>query len=362
MNNNTIFTIEARNNVFLESMAKSMQLDNDTIYDTIGEMFDELQTELKEVKINYSDLKNCLTPQKKKREIAFIFDSMLCESMMYGLEIITQLLQIFDKKSTNSVLVGDYIGKYESQHILRKAFFDHLVTDKFVNYVSSEQFYIVYINNLSEANFEAIKASMADYIPYVGYFDMTFSSPLKAYIASLLIRFFIKDRNTIITGDEDTGYHNPHFYPFEDYGYKSKSIKSICYDIFLSYKIERANIKGGEEDLRFSLNAISKSPLDLSDFRLVIEDPKLQYLYTIKKDNIERAGLLNLTLEEFQKEIKKKIESNYIFNLCFIREHHTIKFNIMLEFKSKEIGDLMKFLVSLEYIAVQKVLRLITMF
>jgi len=360
--NKTIYSIEARTNVLLESMAKSMKLDSNDVYQVIGEMFEELHVELKKVDINYTELKNCVTPQKKKHEIAFVFDSNQFESFAYGVEVITHLLPIFDKTSTNSILVGDYIGESASQGVLKEAFFDHLIPVKTINYISSEQFYLVYINNLTKSNFESIKTGLVGYVPYVGYFDMTYSSPLKAYICSYMVRFFIKHQNTIITSDEDTGYHNPHFYPFEDYGFTCKAVQSISYDIFLSYKIERTVIKGGEEDSRFSLNAISASPLDLSDFALVIQEPKLQYLYTIKKDNIERAGLLHLTLAEFENEIKKKIESNYIFNLCFIPEHHTVKFDIMLEFRSNGIGEMMKFVVSLEYLANQKVLRLITMF
>ncbi|MGB4398893.1 MAG: hypothetical protein WBJ10_05950 [Daejeonella sp.] len=73
----TIYTIDARDNIYLESMAEAMKLDHETVYDVIGNMFDELLNELKKVKINYPDLKNCLTPQKQKREIAFLRKEML---------------------------------------------------------------------------------------------------------------------------------------------------------------------------------------------------------------------------------------------------------------------------------------------
>lgn len=183
----------------------------------------------------------------------------------------------------------------------------------------------------------------------------------KHYLSTILIRNFIKDRHQIIAQDEDTGYHNPTWYPFEEYGFKCKAINSIYYGIFLSYKIERpASLS--EEDIRFSLNAVSRAVFKLVEFKLVIEEPKLQYLLTKKKDNLERAGLLNLSLEELQDQVKSRINTNYIFNLCFLPEFNTIKFNIMLEISQNRGYKQMKFIVALEYRADDKILRLITMF
>lgn len=78
----TIYTIEARSNVYLESMAEYLGLDNKEIYDTIESMHADLLIELAKIKVNYHDLKNALTPQKEKREIAFVFDSEK-QSRMY---------------------------------------------------------------------------------------------------------------------------------------------------------------------------------------------------------------------------------------------------------------------------------------
>lgn len=124
---------------------------------------------------------------------------------------------------------------------------------------------------------------------------------------------------------------------FEEHGFKCKAVNSIYYGIFLSYKIERPT-SISEEDIRFSLNSISRAVFKLTDFKLVIEEPKLQYLVTNKRDNLERAGILNMSLGELQDHIKIRINTNYIFNLCFLPKMHTIKFNIMLETAQKE-GD-----------------------
>lgn len=357
----TIYTIDARDNFYLESMAEATKLDDKAVYDVMDYMFEECLAELKKVKVNYTDLKNSLIPQKHKLEIAFVFDSQKTESDIYGAQIITKLISLFDKRSCNSILIGDLIGPRQADDALKSAFFHFLVQEKEIQYISNDLFFIVYINNLSDLAFNNIRQGLTDYKPYIGYFDVTFSNVLKHYLSTILIRNFIKDRDQIITSDEDTGYHNPTWYPFHEYGFKCKSINSLYYGVFLSYKIERpASLS--DEDIKFSLNAVSKAVFKLSDFQLIIEEPKLQYLITNKKDNLERADMLKMSLTELQDQIKIKIDSNYIFNLCFLPDSHTIKFNIMLETAQKEIGKRMKLIVALEYRAYDKILRLITMF
>lgn len=357
----TIYTIDARDNIYLESMASAMKLDDETVHDALGYMFGELLKELKKVKINYSDLKNCLTPQKHKREIGFVFDSLKTESDIYGVKIMSKLLSIFDKQSCNSILVGDLIGPRNAHNAIKESFFHFLVKEKQINYVSNDLFFIVYINNLSNLAIDNIREALKEYQPYVGYLDLTYSNPFKHYLSTILIRHFIKDKDQIIAQDEDTGYHNPTWYPVEDYGFKCKAVNSLYYGIFLSYKIERPSTLS-EEDVRFSLNTVSTAVFKLSNFRILIEEPKLQYLTLNKRDNLERAGMLEMSLDELQQQIKSKINTNYIFNLSFLPESQTIKFNIMLETNKRNSPQKMKLIVALEYIAKDKILRLITMF
>ncbi|MEO6979998.1 MAG: hypothetical protein ABI113_16535, partial [Mucilaginibacter sp.] len=284
----TIYTIEARSNVYLESMAEYLGLDNKEIYDTIESMHADLLIELAKIKVNYHDLKNALTPQKEKREIAFVFDSEKTESNVYGARILDKIIPLLDKKTCNSILAGDLIGDYNYSAAIRNAFFMFINQEKEINYISHDLFFIVYLNNLSDLAVTTIRQGLKNYSPYVGYFDLTFSSPIKHVLSSILVRAFVKNRNQIIVPDEITGKHNPTMFDFEKHGFQCYSIESLCYDIFLSYKIERP-AEQSEEDIRFSLNAVSVMVLTLSDFDLVIEEAKMQYLMTEKKDNFERA-------------------------------------------------------------------------
>jgi len=359
--NKVIFTIEARDNIYLESMAKYLKLDNDDIYNSIEYMHAELLKELKKVKVDYLELKNALTPQKQKREIAFVFDSEKTGSNIYGAEILNKVLPLLDKRTCNSVLVGDLIGDSKYSTTIRKAFFKFIEREKDINYINHDLFFIVYLNNLSDSAFTSIREYLKNYAPYVGYFDLTFSNVFKHFLSSILVRGFIKNKNQIIAPSEETGKYNPTMFNFEKYGFQCNAVETLYYDIFLSYKIERP-INLSEEDVRFSLNAVSTTVLSLSDFKLLIEEPKLQYLMTEKKDNIKMAGLANMSIDELQDQIKSKLNTNYIFNLCFLQQHKTIKFNIMLETIQQASNKPMKLIVALEYVAKDKILRLITMF
>lgn len=143
--NKTIYTIDARENIYLESMAKAIKLDDEAVYDVIQQMFAEFLVETKKVELNYLDLKNCLTPQKQKLEIAFVFDSLKTGSDTYGAKIMSKLLSLFDKKTCNSILVGDFIGPPQAASALKQAFFHFLKQEKEINYISNDLFFIVYI-------------------------------------------------------------------------------------------------------------------------------------------------------------------------------------------------------------------------
>jgi hypothetical protein len=356
-----IFTIEARDNFYLESMTEYLKLDSKDVYDTIEYMHGKLLSEFKKVSLNYQELKNALTPQKEKREIAFVFDSKKTESNIYGAKILDSIIPFLDKKTCNSILVGDLLGDSKHSVTIKKAFFKFIEQDKEINYISHDLFFIVYLNNLSDSALTTIIQGLKNYTPYVGYFDLTFASPFKHFLSSTLIRGFVKNKNQIIAPDTETGKYNPTMFDFEKHGFQCNAIESLYYDIFLSYKIERP-VHTSEEDIRFSLNAVSTTVLTLSDFNLVIEESKLQYLITKKKDNFERAGLAQLSIVELQDQIKSKLNTNYIFNLCFLPKYGTIKFNIMIETMQQISNKPMKLIVALEYIVKSRILRLITMF
>ena len=95
---------------------------------------------------------------------------------------------------------------------------------------------------------------------------------------------------------------------------------------------------------------------------MIVQGKKLQYLLKEKADNLERPGMAQLPLSELEELIKSKINHNYIYNLSFLPDSQTLKFNILIEVPRTDSKKPMKLTVALEYLAENKTLRLITMF
>jgi hypothetical protein len=362
----TIFTLDARDNIFLDVIKNRYNLDHSIIYSVINDSFKKCISILEQKNINYQDLKNSLVPRSDRNEIAFVFDRNRIDSSSYGFNVFSKLIPLFSKESCNSVLCGDYIGDNKRKDKLKFSFYEHIKSDKQINYINHNQFYIVYINNLSDKMVATFNDGLKQFNPYVGYFDLTYSSFLKTYLSTILVRLFIKSKTIIIAGHEDDRNNeedvNVSKYPFEKNGFKCKSIQSMYYSLFLSYKIERKVYEGFESDTNFAINAISENVLDISDFTILVKEDKLRYILNEKADNLERAGITNLTLDELEIIIKAKIRSNYIYNLSFLKQSGTLKFNILIETKRTDTNKLMKLVVALEYMPMDKILRLITMF
>lgn len=77
---------------------------------------------------------------------------------------------------------------------------------------------------------------------------------------------------------------------------------------------------------------------------------------------MEMAGFNALTTDQLSAIIKRKLKDNYIFNLSFIRNYKTMKFNILIELPRINQEKPIKLLVALEYSPHMGSLRLITMY
>jgi len=362
MNVPVIYTIDAREHVFLEGVSAHYKWTTSEIYKQINlSAIGTIET-LKQKQINYTDLKNALIPHSNRKEIAFVFDSTLIDSSWYGYEVAKILTPLLDKNSINSVLLGDYIGERHHAKMYKEAFFEHITSNKNIIYRTHELFYIVYINNLSELQFNVLNNGLQEMNAYVGYFDLTYSSPIKTVLSSILVRAFLKYRATIINPTEANVDENLTCFPFEENGYKVVGIDDLSFGLFLSYKIEREVFPGYEADHRFSINALSGDVQDLSTLQLIIKEEKLDYLRRKKNGSMKMAGLNNLTTVELSTIIKRKLKDNYLFNISFNPDYETMKFNILIELPRADHDRPMKLLVALEYAPRTASLRLITMF
>jgi hypothetical protein len=362
----TIFTLNARDNVLLDLCYKDSSPNK--IYEEINNVFDMFINSLESSNIEYKTLKNCLIPSNEKNEIVLIFDTLKSGFSTYDYNILSKVLPLLEKQSTHSFLVGDYTGDRNRKEMLHSLFYEHINQINPTIYQYHNQYFLVYINNLSKSMVQNLIEGLKKYDYFTGYFDVTYSSKIKTYLSTILVARFIKHKSVLISSEPfDTNIIdeievNGLACDYEELGFTCKYVHSTFYQIFLWYKIERKIIKNLETDVNFSLNALSSSFIDIADCDIEIEPSKLNYLFKEKTENIERAGLLNFSVEEFTELIKEKIESNYIYNLTFLEKYNTLKFNILIEIKRIDSNKLMKLLIALEYKPKDRKLRLITMY
>jgi hypothetical protein len=357
-----IFTLDARENIFLESVATAQNLSTQQTYIEIRGLFESLIDVLEEKSVKYADLKYALIPRSDRTEVALAFDTSQIKSAVYSAEVFKHILPLLEKDSICSCLCGDYVGSNEHELFLREIFMKEICEVNAATYQNSTQFFIVYFNNLSDRQFTALLQGLSPYKAFTGYFDITYSSPIKTLLSSILVRLFVKSKMNILLSSEGNEDANQTMYPLEEFGYKCLGIDDLIYGLFLSYKIEREVFPGFETDGTFSINAISQNVFDIRDFTLLIEEPKLKYLKENKLDNFERANFHRLTRNELEEIIRNKLNENYIYNLSYSAQFNTAKFNILLEVPRSDKERPMKMLAALEYIENKKQLRLITLF
>ena len=360
-----IFTLDARGHVFLEVAKAYFNLNEKQILHLIRDAFDGLKEALAIKNIEYSDLKSALIPSAKRNEIVFVFDTSRIEAEWYGLEVFRKILPLFDRESNHSVLTGDLLGENQVQSQLRDCLKNDLAAVREYEFHHSTQFYLVHINNLSDRMSCSFRNGLIDYEPFIGTLDFNTLTYLKFQVSFTLPSSFIKNRNVIIQPHpddlDDSENENTCGYPFEEFGFELRSLKSLYYGLFLSYKIERPIIPG-ETDNLFALNAISEEPVVFADCDIQLDEDKLDYLKAAKGESLKRAGFENLSAKEIEKAIREKLNGNYLFNLEFNDQYDVVKFNILLEIKSPQTEDFIKLLLALEYLADDKTLRVITMY
>jgi hypothetical protein len=321
---------------------------------------------LAEKGISYDKLKSALVPDRKRREIALVFDTLSIKSNWYGNDVFERIIPLFDKRSNHSILVGDYLDHQGQADQLFEAFEEAVQLRRDVEFRHPTQFYIVYLNNLTEAMVRRFDEGLLGYPAYVGYADMTYTSHFKIYLSTMLVNLGIKHGSVIIQPHEpdrpNTEDVNMCGYPFEEHGFICRSVSSDLEGVLLSYKIERPVFPGFEVDTEFALNAISLDPMDLDDFEIEVDDAKLAYIKTQKAGSIERSGLEPITSKELAELIRGKISGNYIYNLASDEERGVTKFNIILEVQSRIGPQPTRLLAALEYQPDRKRLRLITLF
>lgn len=347
----------------LEVMRDHFKITSPRMRQEIQAMHKEVIRILGEKGIDYASLRSGLVPNSGKHEAAFIFDSEAIESSIYGKEVLKRLLPLLEPRSTQSILGGDLLG--DEQDFILEILRESMVLARSFTFKHAVLLFAAYINNLSEARLSQIHHELASFSAYLGYIPTTFASRAKTYLSMTMANLFLKHGKTIIVGHEDDIPNheniNSTIYPFEDFGYKVVSLQSNYFGIFLSFKIERPVLGGFEVDLEMSLNAISNGIAWLADFTVLLEEAKYGYLINKKLGKLSQSGLADADRDRIASLIQSKVSANYIYNLTYLKNYNTMKFNLMIEVDRVD-GYPTRMTAALEYIPTTKTLRVITFY
>lgn len=360
-----IHTLNARGNVMLPALREHFSLTDAQTFREIQRFHKDFLNILNAKDINYESLRSALTPQQDKQEAAFLFDEQRCDNKYIpGVECADALFKLLDSKTTHSILGGDLSD--DKDQLARKLLGEAAVVAKDLNFKHPCFCYVLYVNNLSNESVKIIHNGLKAHKAYLGYVPCTYAGLAKTFVSLSLVNLVIKHKNIVILGHEDdrpnSEDYNLHLHDYTALGLKIKSIQSMYFNTFMAYKIERMLLDDSDDDLEIALMSMSQEIAPLTDFTVLIEDDKFnKYLKTKKRGKLERAGIAELTKSGLEDTIRKKLRTNYLYNMEWVDEptHQLSKFNIMLEFPRLG-GFPERMLVSLEYNFAEKVLRLLT--
>lgn len=337
----SIHTIDSRENLELLTVAAFFGIQSDAMHSLISGWHDLLEAELQSEGIDYRELKAALVPAKKKREAALIFDTAAIPDAWYPLPVFEKLLQYLDRKSVNSVLMGDFIER-SSPGYLQRCLEE---TGSRIDTDGTHDHFIVYLNNLSKSDPANLDRHFREFAGYRGIADLSYGSVFKTLLSTMLIPGFIKVRDTVIMEAEYDytewildkkkeslgGPANPLGFPFAENGFRTTAISQDLYGIFLSYKIERECDGMDEADQLMELNFLDRLFGPLRTAAVEVAPRKLAYIKQEKGDTLRRVGLEEITAGELEELIHDKITSNYLYNLEINEQYGVTKFNIMIE-------------------------------
>lgn len=361
-----IHTLNARGNGQLEVASEIVSGNTVTMLYYIQSLRSKVEKALARKGVKYSDLRSALEPQTNRREIALVFDTEHIDGW-YGRIIFDQVIPLFDKGSNHSVLAGDYLpldGLSKSALLDAMGQAVNLVRNTTAHYVN--QYFIVYINNLTETMVNKFDKNLRNYPPYIGMADMTYGSKFKFLLSFMLPDAFIKHGKTIIQGygygsHDDTDY-NTKGWAFEENGYICRSVPDELYGPLLSYKIERPIYRNEDIDTFMSLNSIESHPVHIDNFEIELAAAKAEYIRNHNSSASEISGINYLGDDALKDLIRDKIRENYIYHMSYLEEHDVRKFNVIIEVTSPEDGRIVRLCASLEYKPLDGCLRVITLY
>lgn len=224
----SIHTVEARDNAMLDVTFENPQGRGEEIRREIAMALDTAIKQLSDRGVEYAKLRTALTPQVDKRELALLFDSTVMNGW-YGGEAAEAVLPHMDRKSNHSILAGDII--FKDLDFLLSALNAEGEFWRETSIPVSQQWYVVYITNLSDGGFNRLVDGVRSSRGAIGYVDCTYAGVTKTILSTCIGTRYVKVGSIFVNShpfdaDEDAN-ENAAGWPFADHGYSYCSIADL---------------------------------------------------------------------------------------------------------------------------------------
>lgn len=359
-----IYTLNTRSNVQLEVVRDLFDMDSQDMFCLINKECDEMVSILESKGILYEKLRGVLTPPHKsnRKEFVFCFDSEKVKSSWYGNVIMKEILPLINKQRNHAILQGDFCVPIEYNEVAFYCLKETLILSDELTSGYCGQYFLVYINNLTQEEIDILLKGLVLFKGFVGYADMTYSNSLKDIIAYYLGQSCLQLKQKMLLFHEDDRSNEEDVnligYPYKEYGFEYQSIQEYYYSFFLEYKIESRRVD--KSDLLFSLNAISNRPEPFDDYEILVDSSKFEYIKKKNVSSIEASGIDKMTEDGFKEFLQEQIKYSYLYNLE-INKFNIAKFNTIIQKKTSE-NKVIRFLASFEYKGSETQLRLLNFF
>lgn len=366
------FTIHSLNNythIGLTSLINHLDLQSEQARTIIRTEHLNLIDELASNNIEYSELRNALVPQTHRHEAAFIFDSTGSESGMYGYDFAEKWIPILKQHGPDKTVlrVGDIL-------ILPSAFVWRelsrlLVTSKQIPRLAREEYFVVYMTNLSPRHLRNIDSALSvASSAYIGHVDCSTWNPLK--VGLLLPQVGLRLRNQIITEVDDDGTPNPVGYPYTKSGFQLVGVDEFRYGIYLGHRLDNGIPQWADEDSTTALTVLGGEFNPIATTDVIINEDRIAYLRKSHGKSFSRAGFDALDRKDLATTIKRKFANGLIYNLRFTPgsrngapapELNAMMFSVQVEIPD-ESGIVRRYQVGLKYTAATHSSEIVTFY
>lgn len=232
-----------------------------------------------------------------------------------------------------------------------------------LNYKHSTQYFVVYLNNITDDMVAAILNSLSTLSYFVGYSDFTYKSFFKDVISMSIGQQFLLHDGNALQVSIDGAYEdvNNTIFDFDKTQIKIINLDEFQYNSFLRFKIKRNYYEMDKKDQLFSINSVYHGVDDINGYNLIIDDKKFEYLCDKKNGSMTKIGGTNISKSELEKQIISNINTNYMFNLDY-NNYGCLKFNTDLEFYDEVKKENFRCIASFEIVIPEKQIRLITLY